>query len=138
MEQSSQTQHRAEAAFTIGDRAETPVEWQGASVRRARWTKTFTGDLAGTSYVELILGELDARQDAPLARVYVGVERIEGVLQGRTGSFTLVHVATSLGADHDATWTILPGSGTGELAGISGTARILPNHDFVLNYDLAG
>jgi len=127
---------RAEGAFTIAERAETPVEWQGANMRRARWTKTFTGDLAGTSYIEFIMGELDAEQDAPAARVYVGVERIDAVLHGRKGSFAVVHVATSLGADHEASWSILPGSGTGGLAGITGTAQILPNHDFVLDYDL--
>jgi len=129
-------QHRAKGAFTINDRSETPIEWEGANMRRARWTKTFTGDLAATSYIEFIMGEMEPQSDEPLARVYVGIERIEGELRGRKGSFTVMHVATSLGGDHDATWTILPGSGTGELTGIRGTAEILPNHDFVLTYDL--
>lgn len=127
---------RAQGAFTIDERTETPVEWQNANMRRARWTKTFTGDLAGTSYIEFTMGELDSVPEAPVARVYVGIERIDGVLHGRKGSFVVVHVGTSLGTDHEASWTVLPGSGTGELAGITGTAQILPNHDFVLEYDL--
>jgi hypothetical protein len=129
--------HRAEGAFTIDERTETPVDWQGGQINRARWSKTFTGDLAGTSYIEFIMGELEPAEGGQTPRVYVGVERIEGVLHGRKGSFAVVHVGTMLGTDHQATWTILPGSGTGELAGISGTAEILPNHDFVVTYDLS-
>lgn len=126
----------AEGAFVIDQRDETPIDWAGARMRRAHWTKKFTGDLSGTSAVEFIMGELDGAGGGEAARVYVGVERFDCTLRGRSGTFVLVHTATMLGSEHQAQWTILPGSGTGELAGISGQAEILPNHDFILDYDL--
>jgi hypothetical protein len=121
----------AKSAFTIEGRDETPAEWDGGSMSRARWTKTFTGDLSGTSTVELILARL-----ATGASVYVGVERFDVALDGRKGGFVLMHSATMLDEAHDSAWTIVPGSGDGELAGITGRGEILPNHDFLLHYDL--
>jgi hypothetical protein len=52
---------------------------------------------------------------------------------GGLGSFLLLHQAMQPGP---ATWTIAAGSGTGELAGISGNAEILPGHQFTLDYEL--
>jgi Protein of unknown function (DUF3224) len=48
----------------------------------------------------------------------------------------LVHSARSLGAENEMVITVLPGSGTGELSGITGTARITPEHAFILDYEL--
>lgn len=123
---------RAESALTVEDRQGSPVEWEGAHMTRARWTKSFTGDLTATSYIEFVMGELE--NEGP--RVYVGVERVDGTLHGRKGTFTLVHTARSHGSDNEMIITVLPGSGTGELAGISGTGQISPKHEFVLDYDL--
>ena len=56
---------------------------------------------------------------------YVAQERIIGTLAGRQGSFVLEHRA-SMGEGHptvvDA--TIVPGSGTGALAGITGRGHV--------------
>jgi Protein of unknown function (DUF3224) len=123
----------AEGELAIDSRQGSPVEWEGAKMSRARWTKKFTGDLTATSYIEFVMGELD-EGDSP--RVYVGVERVEGTLHGRKGAFVLVHSARSLGAENEMVITVLPGSGTGELSGITGTARITPEHAFILDYEL--
>lgn len=128
---------RAEGAITVDHRDETPAAWEGGAVTRARWTKVFTGEVAGTSVIEFIMGTLDPDGRGQTPRVYLGVERFEGTVQGRKGTFVIVHSATAYGEDHHPSWTILTGSGTGELAGITGTAQILPNHDFVLEYDLS-
>lgn len=128
--------HRAASSFVVDRRDETPVDLEGASLQRARWTKKFSGDLAGTSVVEFIMGELDGPAAAEKPKVYVGVERFDCTLGGRSGTFALVHTATMLGADYQASWTILPGSGTGALAGISGRAEITPDHDLILEYEL--
>ncbi|MBI3688100.1 MAG: DUF3224 domain-containing protein [Actinobacteria bacterium] len=124
----------AEGAFTVATRDESPIEWDGMQMTRARWRKEFSGDLVGSSEIEFLMGSVDGEG----AHVYVGVERVECTLHGRKGSFVLMHAATMLGTDHNASWTIVPGSGTGELAGIGGRAEILPNHDFVLEYHLEG
>ncbi|GAA3273815.1 MULTISPECIES: DUF3224 domain-containing protein [Dactylosporangium] len=122
----------AKSSFTIDNRDNTPVEWNGGPMTRARWTKTFTGELTGTSVVELIL--LGPDGDGPA--IYLGVERFDCELAGRKGGFLLIHSASMLGEAHEASWTIVPGSGTGELAGLSGRGEITPEHDLILHYDL--
>ncbi|MGY0232952.1 DUF3224 domain-containing protein [Longispora urticae] len=108
------------------------VPWEGGQMSRTHWDKTFTGDLAGTSAVEAVMLGLDDGGPS----IYVGIERIEGTLHGRAGSFVLLHSATHHESGGLAEWVIAPGSGTGELTGISGTGRILPGHEFTLTYDL--
>ena len=123
---------KAESSFTIDKTEETPVEWAGGSVNRARWYKTFTGDLTGTSEIEITMGKLDSG-----AMVYVGVERFDVELRGRKGTFVVMHSSTMLGADYEMNLQVVPGSGTSELAGITGTAQITPNHDLLLEYEIA-
>jgi len=123
---------RATSSFTMDDTQHTPTEWAGGMMSRTRFVKTFDGDLAGSGIVEAVMLRTD--DDGPAA--YVGVERIEGTLHGRTGCFLLLHSATALGGDQVASWTIVPGSGTGALSGISGRAQITEHHDFVLDYSL--
>ena len=53
--------------------------------------------------------------------ISTGIERIEGTVAGRAGSFIL----TAYGRNHSATrvsgtWTVQPGSGTAELTGLRG------------------
>jgi hypothetical protein len=124
--------NRAKSAFTIDNRETTPADWEGGQCQRARWLKTYTGELAGTGVLEAIMMGLEGGDPA----VYMGAERIEGTLQGRKGSFVALHSATSSAGKHVKSWTILTGSGTDELAGISGSGEIKSNHDFVLEYEL--
>jgi Protein of unknown function (DUF3224) len=123
---------KAESSFTIDKTEETPIEWAGGSVNRARWYKTFTGDLTGTSEIEITMGKLDTG-----AMVYVGVERFDVELQGRKGTFVVMHSSTMLGSDYEMNLQVVPGSGTSELAGITGTAQITPSHDLLLEYEIA-
>ena len=81
--------------------------------------KTFAGDLEGTSVVELLMSGSGKDETAG----YVGLERITGRLDGKRGSFDLQHSAQLGGPDPRSTWLVVPGSGTGELAGISGEGR---------------
>lgn len=121
----------ANGAFTIDKRDTTATPWEGGQMTRTRWHKTFTGDLTGTSVIEATMLGLDDGGPA----VYVGLERIAGTLHGREGTFILLHAATNHGNDNTTLWTIVRGSGTGQLAGIRGEAEILAKHGFVLTYD---
>lgn len=88
----------------------------------AKMRKTFTGGLAGSSEGLFISSGTDEG-----SRSYVAVERITGTLSdGRTGSLTVHH--GGLESDPE-TWFghIVPGTGTDDLAGIGGNARI--QHD---------
>lgn len=53
---------------------------------------------------------------------YVALESFEGRLGDRTGGFAFVHSATTTGTDrgHEL-FVIVPGTGVGDLTGISGT-----------------
>ncbi len=121
----------ASSSFTVEQTTSAPVDWVGGELARTRFDKLFSGDLAGTGVVEATM----LRQPDGLS-VYVGVERITGALAGRQGSFLLLHSAVASGSGQQASWTIVDSSGTGELAGISGSGQILPDHQFTLEYTL--
>ena len=53
-------------------------------------------------------------------RLFVGLERIVGTVGDRSGSFVLQHTGTFDGAVAKAKLSVVPGSGTGGLAGIEG------------------
>ncbi|WP_159066883.1 SRPBCC domain-containing protein [Cellulomonas timonensis] len=103
--------------------------WLSAVVMR----KTYTAGIVGTSVAHFISsGEEEG------SRGYLAAERIEGVLDdGRAGAFTLHH--GGLEVDGDSAFAhVVPGSGTGDFAGLTGTGRI--EHDeagpyFVLDFD---
>lgn len=107
-----------------------------AALGRMSIDKQFHGDLEATSKGEM-LSILDR---AAGSGGYVAQERVTGELQGRSGSFVLQHNATM---DHGApslNIIVVPGSGTGELAGISGSMTIrIENgrHFFDFDYTLS-
>ena len=70
---------------------------------------------------------------------YVAIDRISGVLHGRTGTFVLQHSGVVDEGAPDPAGVVLPGTGTGELAGLRGAMTI--KHDasgpvLVLDYEL--
>ncbi|MFD9894725.1 DUF3224 domain-containing protein [Amycolatopsis sp. NPDC059027] len=120
----------ATASFVL-DSWEPQAEDETAGTRFARVAivKTFSGDVEGASTVEMLTAVNDT------SRAYVAFERFAGAVGGRKGTFVLHHSA----GDHSLDLRILPGSGTGELAGISGTAAITQdaegNHTLTLTYE---
>jgi len=70
---------------------------------------------------------------------YVALERVTGTLHGRHGSFILQHHGVMARGAQSLTVTIVPDSGTGELAGISGTCSITiagSAHHYELHYTI--
>jgi hypothetical protein len=55
---------------------------------------------------------------------YVAIERVSGTLQGRRGTFLLQHTGTMTGGAQNLMVTVVPDSGTGQLAGLSGKRKI--------------
>lgn len=82
--------------------------------------KQFHGELDATSQ-----GEMLYAGSAKDSGGYVAVERVTGSLQGRQGSFALQHNATMTQGVPYLNIIVVPGSGTGELAGLSGTMNIV-------------
>jgi hypothetical protein len=109
----------------------------GAPVGRMSIDKQFRGDLEATSKGEMLTGGDPSKGSAG----YVAIERVSGTLGGRTGTFVLQHSGTMRRGEAELTITVVPDSGTGALAGISGrmTIDITPGkHSYDFEYTLAG
>lgn len=134
----------ASSTFTVSDwtPADPPAEVGGhpipttaASSGLAHMVKTFDGDLTGRS-VTWFLGCLN--QDTGHG-AYAALEALDVELAGRRGTFNIVHAASTHGSDrYDEHFVIVAHTGTGELAGISGTGelRVEPDgtHRLLLDY----
>jgi hypothetical protein len=98
--------------------------------------KRFHGDLDGTS--EGVMMSVGATTEGSGA--YVALERVTATLAGRKGTFSLVHRGTMRGGgDFRLAVDVVPDSGAGELAGLSGTMEIEiegREHRYVLHYNL--
>jgi Protein of unknown function (DUF3224) len=108
----------AHATFTLDGWDEAPYEERadGRKLTRASVKQTFSGDIAGDGAVEWLMAyRPDATAD------YVGLQRITGTLGGRSGTFVLSTAGTFDGQEASGTWTVLVGSGTEELTGLTGT-----------------
>lgn len=105
------------ATFTVGL---TPAEILPGAADRFDLAKTWTGDLAGTSRGVM----LTAGNPASGSASYIATELFEGVLDGRRGTLTFQQLGTMAGGDPDLRYLIAPGSGTGDLAGLTGTLTI--------------
>ncbi|MEX0878284.1 MAG: DUF3224 domain-containing protein [Thermoanaerobaculia bacterium] len=93
--------------------------------------KQFQGDLEAGSKGQMLTAGTGVKGSAG----YVAIERVSGKLQGRTGSFALQHSGTMTRGAPELTITVVPDSGTDQLAGLAGrmTIRIEGGKHF---YDL--
>src|SRR5471032_1004996 len=86
------------------------------------------------------IGEmLSVRSETPGSAGYVALERVTGTLQGRKGSFVLQHSGTMNRGAPTLVLTVVPDSGTGELAGLSGSMAIIIDqgkHSYTMDYQL--
>jgi hypothetical protein len=77
--------------------------------------KQYHGDLEGTSKGQMLTGMTETKGSA----AYVAIEKFSGTLKGRTGTFILQHMGTMNRGEPHLTVTVVPDSGTGQLAGLS-------------------
>lgn len=122
---------RAAGTFTVETFAPTelmpdPAVSTGAPVSVSRMEKSFEGEIAGRA-ATLFTAAYD---QAAGTGTYVAMESFEGSLHGRAGAFNFAHSATTSGSDQSAEFLIIvPASGTGELAGISGAGGLTVDAD---------
>lgn len=125
-----------QGSFEVQMSAEPPFDIvDGVALGRARFDKQFSGPLAGTSKVEM----LSVRADGTQSGAYVAVERITGSVDGKQGSFALVHLGLSNRGERSLSVQIVPESGTGELKTIRGSMTIDitgKQHLYTFDYDL--
>ncbi|HWN09058.1 MAG TPA: DUF3224 domain-containing protein [Pyrinomonadaceae bacterium] len=90
------------------------------TVGRMSLDKQFRGDLEGVSKGQMLAVMTDVSGSAG----YVAMERVNGKLHGRTGTFALQHSGTMTRGTPQLIITVVPDSGTGELAGLTGKMTI--------------
>jgi Protein of unknown function (DUF3224) len=96
----------------------------GTVLGRIRITRTFAGELEAKSSAELLTARTEAGSAA-----YVALDRIAGRLGDRSGSFVLAHHGTVSAAGSANAASVVPDSGTGELAGLRGRGSISVDED---------
>ena len=94
---------------------------EGAGLGRMSIDKQFHGDLDAASKGEMLSTGVPAPKGSG---AYVAIERVTGSLNGKRGSFVLVHNATMTAGVPYLNIIVAPGSGTGELSGLSGQMKI--------------
>ena len=126
----------AAGTFAVTMSPEPPYDVnEGASIGRVSIKKQFAGDLEGSSTVEMI----GARSEVKGSAGYVAIERVNGTLHGRAGTFVLQHSGTMTRGKGELSVSVVPDSGTGELKGLSGrmTIEIIEGkHLFGFEYSL--
>ncbi|MBI2380396.1 MAG: DUF3224 domain-containing protein [Gammaproteobacteria bacterium] len=105
-------------------------------VARMTLAKVFQGDLVGTGRGQMLAMHTEVEGSA----AYVAIERVEGSLHDRRGSFALQHYGVrTRGRDAQLTIAIVPDSGTEQLRGIEGQLAIdivEDQHHYHLTYSL--
>jgi hypothetical protein len=105
-----------------------------AGLGRFSIDKEYHGALEATA-----AGEMLSAGSAASSGGYVAIERVAGTLDGRSGSFVLQHSATMDAGTPHLSIAVVPGSGTGGLAGITGRMDIGNDggkHSYVFEYIL--
>lgn len=92
-----------------------------AGLGRMSIDKRFHGDLDATSAGEMIA----ARTATEGSAGYVAMERVNGALLGRRGTFVLQHNATMTRGAPYLNIVVVPDSGTDDLIGLTGSMTIV-------------
>jgi len=114
------------------------LEDQGEGATRGRMSldKQYHGELEAASKGEMLTAMTATQGSAG----YVAIEKVDGTLHGRKGTFALQHNATMTRGEPFLNIIVVPDSGTGELTGLSGTMKIVieagGKHFYELDYTL--
>jgi uncharacterized protein DUF3224 len=126
----------AKARFAIKSWDEKPFS-EGEDppkMTRASVVKNFTGDIEGAGHVEYLMMY---RPDG--SATFVGLERVVGRIGDKTGTFVLERTGVFENGQAKESYSVIPGSATGDLLGLEGEGHSAVGHGlehpFELNYD---
>lgn len=127
----------AKGTFTV-KLAPMPFEGQpeGTLLGRMSIDKQISGDLAATTRGQMLSAMTATKGSAG----YVAIERVDGTLHGKAGSFVLQHTGTMNRGEPSLSVTVVPDSATGQLAGLRGDFKIIVSegrHSYEFAYTLA-
>jgi hypothetical protein len=124
---------RARGTFEV--RLTPHEDAEDAALGRLAIDKQLHGDLEATSKGTM----LSAGTGVDGSAGYVALERVSGTLHGRSGTFVLQHSGTMTRGAAQLAITVVPDSGTDQLAGLAGTMAILVvdgQHSYDFEYTL--
>jgi hypothetical protein len=128
---------RASGTFEVKLSPQAPDDKSEASaIGRMLLDKQFHGDLEAVGKGQMLAHSTATQGSAG----YVAIEQVSGTLQGRTGTFVLQHNGVMDRGAPQLTITVVPDSGTGQLAGLTGKMDIQiegGKHSYVFEYTLA-
>jgi hypothetical protein len=107
--------------FDVRRSPQPPVQLGGgAEAMHVRFDKRFEGPLEAASVVHMLAVGTAVEGSA----AYVAIERIEGELEGRAGSFLMRHCGTMNRGAPSLDLEVVPDSAEGELEGLQGSMHI--------------
>lgn len=127
---------RANGAFDVKLTPQAQEDGVGdPGIGRMALDKQFHGDLDALSKGQM----LAVRTGTEGSAGYVAMEYVVGTLAGRAGSFALQHRGVMNRGVAELLVSVVPDSGTGQLAGIDGQMRIIiegGKHLYEFDYDV--
>jgi Protein of unknown function (DUF3224) len=125
-------------SFNPASISQEPAVTTALPVSVATLEKSYTGDVTGRSMTVFT----SAFDQATGVGTYVAMESFAGSVSGRDGAFSFVHSASTSGTDRSAEYfAIVPSSGTGQLAGITGSGGLAVDpdgtHRIWLDYEIS-
>ncbi|MGA2903308.1 MAG: DUF3224 domain-containing protein [Candidatus Korobacteraceae bacterium] len=109
---------------------------KAAALGRMSIDKQFHGGLEGVSKGEMLSFGTGTKGSSG---GYVAMEQFSGTLNGRSGSFVLQHSGTMTRGAPELTISVVPDSGTGQMAGLAGKMTIIiadGKHSYDFEYTL--
>ena len=131
------TEQRTRATGKITVKSYEPAPYDepadGPTLSRIHVEETFSGDIEAEGVVDFLQAQM-----ADGSASFVGIERVTGSLGVRSGSFLLQDQGTVSGSTVSGEWFVVPGSGSGDLAGLRGeggfSAQLGESADVSLEY----
>lgn len=120
------------ARGTFEVRMDSPTAALSGAAQQMTFTKTWTGDVDGGGEGVMTFAGDPASGNAG----YTAVEVVRGAVGAREGMFCLLQRGQLRDGDQSLEYEIASGSGSGELAGITGTLHLTVDGDGVHHYDL--
>jgi len=128
---------RAEGTFTVTSWEEnTYQELDGKSkLTKATVGYRLSGDIEGDATWAAVMFYADDG-----TAEYTGLQHLAGQIEGRAGTCVMVADGSYSDGEARGTWRVIPGSGTGALAGLRGSGTSVaaggPGGTYTLDYEL--
>lgn len=106
------------ASFEVTSWNEQPFDdlVDGGKLTSARVTKSYSGEIEGDSLTEWLMAYAEDG-----SATFVGLERINGTVAGRSGTMVVQHTGSYENGAATAELVVVAGSGGRELLGVTGT-----------------